>query len=297
MKKIFCLLIMVLPFAACLRLDTNLYNNAKIDKYKWDDYYGAVDFYLPQSYNIAPTFMNELTLVSKDTAANASYNIKGIYVGDINTIAQDTVILYLHGNRDHMDFYWPRAKLLANVGNKYRFGVLMIDYRGYGLSEGEPSEEGMYQDATAALEWLKSKGVNNDRLIVYGFSLGSASATTILAEPRSSLVPSKLILENPFASAEVMVQDASRLAMPASFFTNVKVDVAEKIKKVKQPFLLLSSADDKFLKPETHANLVSKNYTGAYKEVYSVPNADHGTLQVIWGFDSYKKAVENFIIK
>jgi pimeloyl-ACP methyl ester carboxylesterase len=155
----------------------------------------------------------------------------------------------------------------------------------------------MYEDVTAALEWLKGKGVSKDRLVVYGFSLGSAAATKLLAEPRSSLVPSKLILENPFASAEVMVQDASRLAMPASFFTNVKVDVAEKIKSIKQPFMLLSSAEDKFLKPESHANLVSKNYNGIYKEVHSIPGADHSTLQVKWGFESYQKAIEDFIVK
>jgi pimeloyl-ACP methyl ester carboxylesterase len=297
MRKVIYLSLMILSLNACLRLDSNLYNNSKIDAYKWDDYYGAVDFYLPETYNIPLVYMNELNLISKDTINDTKYNVKGLYIGNMGTIAQDTIILYLHGNRDHMDFYWPRAKLLANVGSKNRFGVMMIDYRGFGLSDGDPTEEGMYEDVTAALEWLKGKGVTNEHLIMYGFSLGSAPATKLLAQPRSTLIPSKLILENPFASAEVMVQDASRLAMPASFYVNVKVDVAEKIKAVNQPFMLLSSADDKFLKPQTNADLVYKNYKGVYKEKHSVAAADHGTLQTVWGFENYMKAIEDFIVK
>lgn len=296
MKKLI-FIITVLSFSSCLRLDNNLYNNSKVDQYKWDAYTGKVDFYLDASYNISVGKMNELTLVSKDTTGAAIANIKALYVGDINTIANDTIILYCHGNRDHMDSYWPRVKLLANMGSKNRFGVLMFDYRGFGMSEGDPTEEGMNDDLTAALEWLKNRGVTSDHLIIYGFSLGSAPVTKLLAEPRSTLIPSKLILENPFASAELMVQDASRLALPSSFFTNVHVDVAEKIKKVQQPFLLLSSAKDKFLKPETHANLVSKNYNGAYKEVYSVAEADHSTLQVVWGYSKYLNTVQGFITK
>jgi len=289
--------VILMSLSACLRLDNNLYNNVKVDQYKWDAYSGKVDFYLDGTYNIPFNKMNEITLVSKDTAGNAQFNIKALYVGNINTISNDTVILYCHGNRHHMDSYWPRVKLLANMGNKNRYGVMMLDYRGFGMSEGEPTEEGMYDDVTAALEWLKNRGVTNNHLIMYGFSLGSAPATKLLAEPRSTLVPSKLILENPFASAEVMVQDASRLAMPVSFFANVRVDVAEKIKLVNQPLLLLSSSKDKFLKPESHANLVSKNYKGIYKEFYSIGGADHSTLQTTWGYSEYLKTIEAFITK
>ena len=69
--------------------------------------------------------------------------IHAVYLGNIADIATDTIILYCHGNRDHLDFYWPRIKLLANVGGKNRYGVLAMDYRGFGLSEGPATEEGM----------------------------------------------------------------------------------------------------------------------------------------------------------
>ena len=91
-----------------------------------------------------------------------------------------------------MDFYWQRAKLLANVGGKNKYGVLMIDYRGYGMSEGKPSEEGMYTDVNTALNWLKKSGLTNDRLVMYGFSLGTAPACELTANTRD-MVPSILI--------------------------------------------------------------------------------------------------------
>ena len=59
----------------------------------------------------------------------------------------------------------------------------MIDYRGFGLSDGPPTEDGMYADANAGMQWLKDHGLTNGRLAVYGFSLGSAPATKICAEP------------------------------------------------------------------------------------------------------------------
>ncbi|MCX6181691.1 MAG: alpha/beta fold hydrolase [Bacteroidetes bacterium] len=282
---------------SCLRLDSNLNNNSKLTSYRWDDYPGYVDFTLTTNYKIPLMHMHEFDLYSKDTVDNKTYTIKALYVGDFTKLTTDTVILYCHGNRDHMDFYWPRAKLLANVGGKNRFAVMMLDYRGYGMSQGDPTEEGLYQDVNAALEWLKSKGFTNDRVVMYGFSLGSAPAVKLMVEPRSTLVPSKLILENPFASAELMVQDAAQLAMPASYYTNLKLNNAEEIKKLQQPFMLLESEKDKFLKPESHGFVVYNNYKGTYSEKHVVPNADHSTLQVEWGMGAYSDAVEAFILK
>lgn len=295
--RILLFIAIILTMQSCLRLDSNMYDNEKITSYRWDNYPGITDFPLTSNYAIAPANMHEMDLYSIDTASENTYVIKALYVGDYSKINTDTVILYCHGNKQHMDFYWPRAKLLANAGGKNRFAVMMLDYRGYGLSQGDPSEEGLYQDVTAALEWLKSKGFTNNRVVIYGFSLGSAPAVKVLAEPRSTLVPSKLILENPFASSELMVQDAAQLAMPSSFFTNVKVNNAEEIKKVQQPLMLLASEKDKFLKPESHGYVVYKNYTGTYAEKHSVADADHSTLQVKWGFGPYCAAVEAFIVK
>jgi pimeloyl-ACP methyl ester carboxylesterase len=182
------------------------------------------------------------------------------------------------------------------VGGKNRYGVLMIDYRGFGLSSGTTTECGMYADVSAALDWLKSKGLTSDRLIMYGYSMGTAAAAKLTAEP-GSLTPAKLLLHSPFASAEVMVQDGSGMALPGSFFTNLKIDVAEKIKHVQQPFLWIHGVQDDFLKIATHGEVVYKNYHGVYSEAHRIEGANHVTVEPTMGYENYLKVIGDFIAK
>ena len=289
MKNIFFALISIFSFSSCARLDDNLFNaDNSINSYKLDNYQGEIDFVLDPFYTIPSDKINQFTINSEGNL------IQAIYIGDISKIASDTVIMYCHGNKDHMDFYWQRAKLLAHVGGKNNYGVLMIDYRGYGLSKGNPSEDGLYQDVDAALSWLKNNGLKGERLIMYGFSLGSAPATELMANPRS-LIPSKLILEAPFASTQVMVQDAALLQMPASYFVNVKVDNAEEIKKISKPFLWVHGRNDDFLSIETHGEVVYKNYKGIKGFAFRIDKANHGSIPNTMGYENYLKMLEDFI--
>jgi pimeloyl-ACP methyl ester carboxylesterase len=286
----------IIGYSGCLTLDDNLYNKTKLTSYKLDSYTGDVDFHLDNSYYIHDTMIHVFTLNSKSSDETSATSIYAIYIGDISKIATDTVIMYCHGNRDHMDFYWPRAKLLANTISKHRYGVLVIDYRGYGMSEGKPTENGLYTDVNAALQWLKSKGLSNNRLVMYGFSMGTAPATKLSAE-NYSMNPSKLILEAPFASAETMIQDASGLALPSEFFTTLKINNAEEIKSVTQPFCWIHGEDDDFLNINTHGAVVYNNYKGIYKEAHRIPGAGHSTIQTTMGFQHYLKVVGDFIMK
>ncbi len=287
-------LALTLVFSGCLRLDDNLYNKTKLTEYKLDNYTGEVDFTLDNSYHIPDSLVHIFTLVSQASDESSATTISAIYIGDIDSVATDTVIMYCHGNKDHMDFYWQRAKLLANTKGKNRFGVLMIDYRGFGMSEGKPTESGLYADVDAGLKWLKSKGLTNDRLVIYGFSMGTAPATKLSAEPRS-MKPCKLMLEAPFASAEVMVQDASGLALPGTMVTDLKINNAEEIKSVQQPFFWIHGVEDDFLNITTHGEVVYANYKGTYKEAHRIPNAGHSTVPNTMGFQTYSNAVGDFI--
>lgn len=294
MKATF-LILFVLLLSSCFKLDPLLYNNDNsISEYKLDNYTGENDFVLDDSYDIPDNLINIFTLNSKTQTESESTTIQAIYIGDINKISTDTVILYCHGTKWHMDFYWQRAKLLAHTNGKNKYGLLMMDYRGFGLSDGEPTEDGMYADVDACMQWLKSKGLTNERLIIYGFSLGTASACELTANPRS-LTPSKLILEAPFASSAVMVQDGTQLNMAADYFTDLKIDNAEEIKKVQQAFLWLHGYSDTFLGYKTHGEVVYKNYHGRYQEKYSVENADHSDVPEFMGFDLYLKVVGDFV--
>lgn len=282
-------------FSSCLKLDDNLFNNTeKINEYRFDNYTGEQDFILDASYQIPANRVTLFDLESMAPGEKQSTTIKALYIGDMAKISTDTVIVYCHGNKWHMDFYWQRAKLLAHTGGKNHYGVLMMDYRGYGLSKGKPTEAGLYADVNACLQWLKDRGLSSQRLIIYGFSLGSAPTCELSAHP-SVLTPSKIILEAPFGSAAVMVQDASQLNLPAAYFTDLKIDNAEEIKLCTQPLLWLHGLNDNFLSYTTHGKLVYDNHNGAFKEHVAVNGADHGEVPLKYGFSAYLQTLEAFI--
>ncbi len=280
--------------SSCMRLDSFLYNpNASpITEYLLGQYDGEVDFTLHDSMKINPNMLHLFQIESDDNGDKKK--IWALYIGDMSRINTDTVILYCHGNKDHMDFYFPRAQLLANAGGKHRYGVMMFDYRGFGLSEGVPTESGLYADTDAAMKWLKENGLTSDRLIIYGFSMGTAPATKLTAKAQA-LQPSKLILEAPFASAEVFAQDAAGLAIPGSYFVNLEIDNAEEIKQVSQPFLWIHGTNDAFISMSSHGNVVFANYKGQKGFAFRVDGADHSDCQVFIGFNQYTEIVHLFI--
>jgi pimeloyl-ACP methyl ester carboxylesterase len=296
MKKLSIIMVLLVSLSGCLRLDDTIYDLTAVEEYMLDNYQGDVDFYLDASYSIPDSLVHIFTLPSQKEDEASPTTIYAVYIGDISRIATDTVIMYCHGNKDHMDFYWPRAKLLANTGWKNRFGVLMIDYRGYGKSDGTPTEEGLFSDVNAALLWLKNNGLTDERLVIYGFSMGSAPATKLTAEPRN-MTPAKIMLEAPFSNAEMMVQDASGLALPGLVVTDLKLNNGELIKKVQQPFFWIHGIDDEFLNIDTHGEVVYANYQGIYKEAHRIPGAGHSTIQTTMGFENYLEAVLGFIEK
>jgi pimeloyl-ACP methyl ester carboxylesterase len=299
--KFFNYLILILAFFLSVgcdkRLDDFLFNNDDtITAYKLDNFEGPVSVELSSQYFVPDNMINQFTYDIESEGENL--NISAIYTGDINTISTDTVILYCHGNRDHMDFYWPRQKLYSHLGNLGRYGVLMFDYPGFGLSEGKPTEQNMYDAVDGALKWLKVNGLTNNRLVMFGFSLGSASVCKVAGEQNFSMNPSKIILEAPFASSEVMVQDAALLNMPASYFVNVEIANAEQIKNVDVPFLWMHGVNDDFLSITTHGQVVYDNYNlnGPFKKAIKVPGAGHETVPVFLGLENYQNEILDFIV-
>ena len=101
--------------------------------------------------------------------------------------------LFLHGNGDNITYYTPHVQEIVAAGSS----VLILDYRGYGKSNGSPSEQGLYWDSEAGFTYLLGKGYRAEQIIVHGQSLGSAVATD-LASRRPCAA---LILEAPFTSA------------------------------------------------------------------------------------------------
>ena len=195
-----------------------------------------------------------------------------------------------------MDHYWQRAKLLANCGGKERYGVLMFDYRGYGKSEGTPTEQGMYEDVRAAYQWLLNEGASSQRIIIYGFSLGSAPATDLAAYGMSNEFPIKLILESPFASTDFIAQESTLIEVSASYITDLEFDNAEKIKLVDQPLMWMHGIEDDYV-AITNGEAIISNYSGVDSTYVRVEGANHGQDGVpqTMGYQNYLNAVQEFI--
>lgn len=101
-------------------------------------------------------------------------------------------VMISHGNGGTIENVIPIAKAFRDMGAS----VLLYDYRGYGASEGTPSEEGTYRDAEAAFDWLLAKGFAADQITVYGHSLGGAVSIGLTTRRPVS----NLIVENTFTS-------------------------------------------------------------------------------------------------
>lgn len=287
MKQILLFSIITVLFS-CIKLDDIAFYNEPLPEYQLDGYDVELDFRLDSSYDVDN--------VHQFSVQSDEFNIAALYIGDLGQIVEDTIIVYCHGQSLHMDHYWQRAKLLANCGSNQRFGVLMFDYRGYGMSEGNPTEEGMYKDVRAVYQWLLDNGSNSNQIIVYGFSLGSAPATDLAAFGHNGDYPSKLILESPFASADFIAQESTLIEVSASYITSLEFDNANKIKRVYSPFMWLHGTDDDYV-AITNGEAIIVNYPGNDSTYIRVEGALHGINGVpqTMGYDNYLNSIEKFI--
>jgi pimeloyl-ACP methyl ester carboxylesterase len=108
--------------------------------------------------------------------------------------------LWFHGNAGNISH---RLENLALLHENLGFSVFLFDYRGYGKSQGKPTEKGVYLDAEAALDYLYSrKDVNRQSIVYFGRSLGTAVAVEMAARHP----PDGLILESAFPSISFMAR-------------------------------------------------------------------------------------------
>lgn len=113
-------------------------------------------------------------------------------------------VLHLHGNAANVSNHLPLAAWLPRAG----FNVLMLDYRGFGRSEGRPTLDGVLADARAALANLRSRrDVDATKLIVFGQSLGGATALRLLAEDAAGV--RLAVIDSAFASYRGIARDAA----------------------------------------------------------------------------------------
>ncbi len=274
---------LLMGLVGCFRLDNHMYNPKRVDRYLFmESPIALADYPIPDS------------LIHLVSLSSGGYTIYAVYVGHIDRIVRDTVIVYCHGNTGNLDYYWPRIQLLAYVGGAFRYGVFAVDYRGFGMSEGEPSERGLIEDVLAGIRWLRARGLTGDRLVLYGFSLGTVPATYLAAYPEL-MEASWLVLEAPLASVEAIVQDASQMVLPASFVSDLRMSVADWIRDVSAPLLLLHGSEDRLLNWEAHGRVVYERHPGP-KRLVLVLGADHSDVPWVMGLDAYRDTVHSFLV-
>jgi uncharacterized protein len=153
------------------------------------------------------------------------------------------VILFSHGNGGNVSHRVGTLRMLHEIG----VGTLMYDYRGYGDSEGTPTEEGTYLDAQAAWRHLtEAMGVPPERIVVHGRSLGGPVAAW-LANHES---PAALVLESTFTSVPDLAAKLFPL-LPARRLSRFSYDTATYVRQVRCPVLVIHGPDDEMV-PYSH---------------------------------------------
>ena len=144
------------------------------------------------------------------------------------------VILYFHGNGDFLAGFFGRFRDMIADGT----GVVALSYRGYAGSSGHPSEQGLLRDAAAAYAFTTAR-YGADKIVVWGFSLGSGVAVALAAEQPVG----RVILEAPYASIAEVAASAFpifpvRLVMRDPFHSD------QRMGRVKAPLLFMHGARD-----------------------------------------------------
>lgn len=203
------------------------------------------------------------------------------------------IVLYVHGNGGTRAGH-HRGQLYRRLAYEHDYHIITFDYAGYGDSTYKtPTADGLTADAKAAYEWLLAQpNVNNNRVIVWGHSLGTAVATRMVSELPDNIKPRRLILEAPFDTLAnavanhpfaqpftVMPYFEQFFVEPVKQSKELYFDSVDKIIKIKTtPILIIHADDDGILPSKLGKNLYAKavEVLGGSKVKFILVDAIHG---------------------
>jgi len=194
---------------------------------------------------------------------------------------QAATLLVLHGNAGH------RGHRLGWIEDLYGLGcgIFILDYRGYGGSAGAPTEGGLYQDAEAAVGWLRRHG---KRLLVY---MGESMGCGVAVELATRQPAAGLILQSGFSSA-VEVARIAYPYLPVRFLMKDRYESAAKMSKISCPVLVIHGEQDSLIPLRLGRAL----YDAARepKEWLAVPGAGHNDVPDVGGKE-YLRKIDDFL--
>jgi fermentation-respiration switch protein FrsA (DUF1100 family) len=241
---------------------------------------------VPRPSQFGLSDFEELVIPTRDGQKLSAFYIRG----PRNRPASSTTVLMFHGNAGNIGHRLPIASLIVKSTG---CNVFMLEYRGYGLSTGEPSEAGLNIDAQTALDYLRARAeTSSHRLVVYGQSLGGAVAIRLVASNQDKAGIAGLVLENTFLSMRKLIPSVLPPARYLSMLCHQvwpSETVLPTIKAV--PMLFLSGLQDEIVPPR-HMSELYRLATTETKIWKPLPSGDHNSSVIE---DGYFEAFAEFI--
>ena len=218
---------------------------------------------IPQSFRTAPAAAGfeaaeEVLLTTADG--------EKVIVWHVSPRGDHAVVLYFHGNGDTLAGLAGHFREITQDGT----GLVALSYRGYAGSSGRPSEQGLWLDADAAYAFALAR-YDAERIVVWGFSLGSGVATALAADHPIG----KLVLEAPFTS----ITDVAAAAFP---FLPVRLLISDRfrsdqrIARVRAPLLIMHGDQDITISIELSRRLFT--LANQPKQFVAFPGGGHNDL-------------------
>ncbi|MBD2179013.1 alpha/beta fold hydrolase [Pseudanabaena sp. FACHB-1998] len=215
----------------------------------------------------------EDVLIPVSKADGTSENIHGWWLPnakqeEAGNLGDRRVILYLHGKGKNISANAKHANRLMRMG----FSVLVIDYRGYGRSEGGfPTESSVYVDAQTAWDYLIQKGFKPNQILIYGHSLGGAIAIDLANKHPDAM---GMIVDASFTSMSEMASlDPKYRVFPIDALIHQRFDSLSKVRSIKVPVLYIHGTADELIPPTMGQRLYEA--TPTRKQIVLIPNGGH----------------------
>ncbi|MBE9008204.1 alpha/beta fold hydrolase [Fortiea sp. LEGE XX443] len=220
------------------------------------------------------------------TSAGKVENVHGWWIKANQPDAK--VLLYLHGNGINIGANIAHTNRFYQLG----FSVLLIDYRGYGRSQGDfPNEIKVYQDAATAWQYLtQQQQIPPQQIFIYGHSLGGAIAIDLAVKHPEA---AGLIVESSFTSIRDMVSTRNLFSIfPVDLILTQRFESIEKVSQLQMPVLFIHGTADSTVP----SYMSQKLYDAAPepKQLIFVPGADHNNTAVVSG-GKYLQWVQSFV--
>ena len=192
-----------------------------------------------------------------------------------------TCLLFFHGNADNISIRLPKAQEWVKRG----VSVLLVDYRGYGQSEGKIKKgKDLYADGEAAFKWLReAKNLKPEQLILYGESIGSVPAIELALNHRFK----SIVLEAPFTSIVELARHHYGGWIPEFLLKDFLLDNEAKISQLKAPLFILHGEDDEIV-PITMGKRLFEQAPEP-KQFFEIPGAHHNDISEVGGTEFYER--------